>query len=150
MLALSGCSLERGDWPGLKAWVVAGKKPKKSPAQRKAERARQKAKRAASNVGIHKNLVKKHRKNGSVSSNDKNNVFISVGSVRNIHRPSLNKIYPGGLCEAALCSHKSGDARFLVCDCEGTLSHNLPEVTGEDDTKNWPRVLKLSKRAMEE
>ena len=134
---------------------MAGKRAKRTPALKKAERARQKAKRSAASVVIHSGMVKKHRKDGTVSRNDKNNAVISVGSIRNIHRPSLNKVYPGGLCEAglceaALCSHKTGDARFLVCDCEGTLSHDLPSVAGEKDTKNWACVLRLSKRAMEE
>ena len=148
MLCILGCL--HCPWPRLIAWVVTGKGPRRTPAQKKAERKRKKAKRAESNGGIHAGMVKKHRRNGTVSTNDRNNSFISVGSVRDIHRPSLNKVYPGGLCEAAMCSHKVWDARFLVCDCEGTLSHDLPETTGERDKKNWAKVLKLSEKAMRE
>lgn len=101
-------------------------------------------------VGLHASMVSRHRRSGRVSENPEKNDFISVGTVRNIHRPALEKVYPGGYCEAALCSTKTGEARFLVCDCKGKRSHDLPAATGPNDEKNWDRVLKLSERAMEE
>ena len=114
------------------------------------ERLKQKAKRKARNVGLHSHMVKKHKKDGVVSSNSKNNVFISAGPIRNVHRPSLNKVYPGDFCEAALISQKTGDDRLLLCDCEGKLRHDLPDETWENDVQNWSRVMKLSRRAMKE
>jgi hypothetical protein len=95
-------------------------------------------------------MVVRHKANGKVSSNEKNNIFISVGSVRNVLRSALNKTYPGDLCEAALCSIKTGDAHFLVCDCKGEKSHRLPEITGEADKAKWAKIMRLSKEAIRE
>jgi hypothetical protein len=132
----------------------SGAKKKKSAERRKVERQKQKDKRTKQSIGKLAHLVKRHRSNGAVSSNDKNNLFISVGSVRDVLRTALHKVYPGPegeeLCESSLCSIKEGDARFLVCDCKGAKSHALPRVSCEADTQNWRKVMKLSKRALGE
>lgn len=51
------------------------------------------------------------------------------------------------LCEASLCSIKSGGKRMLVCDCDGKRSHRLPEQSGPQDKANWAKVVSLSKKA---
>ena len=99
-------------------------------------------------AGMHAKIVSRHRANGSVSSNAKNNIFISVGQTRNVHRPTLADEYPGGLCEAALCSFKKGKLRFLVCDCKGEKSHSFASLTGPADTKRSARVTKKSKATL--
>ena len=92
-------------------------------------------------------LVSRHRANGVVSSNHRNNKFISVGDVRNVHRATLAAAYPGGLCESSLCSFRQGNLRFLVCDCNGNGKHEkFPEVTGPRDKEKWARIMKTSKR----
>ena len=99
---------------------------------------------------MHAYMVKHHKRSGAVSKNPKNNAFITVGSVENIHKPALNKIYPGGLCEASLCSFKPGNQRFMLCDCKGVKSHELPEKTGPADKANWAKIKQMSLQAMEE
>ena len=133
----------------LMMMVWAGRRAKrvKTPARKQVERQKKKAKRVARNVGLHSHMVKRHRANGTVSSNAKNNIFISAGDVRDVHRASLAKVFSGDLCESSLLSNKEGDARFLLCDCGGKLSHDFPEVSGPNDTEKWARVLKLSERA---
>ena len=85
--------------------------------------------RRRAKVGNMSFLTKRHRKNGTVSSKDSSNVFISVGSVRDVYRQALDKVYGPGLCQATLCSIKEGEDRLAVCDCEGELSHNQDQMT---------------------
>ena len=94
-----------------------------------AAKRRRRAKKLRSKVGTMSFLTKRHRKNGTVSSKDSSNVFISVGSVRDVYRQALDKVYGPGLCQATLCSIKEGEDRLAVCDCEGELSHNQDQMT---------------------
>jgi hypothetical protein len=105
-------------------------------------------------LGAHDGLVKRHRANGDVSSNDSNNCFITVGQ-NTAHIPALHKVY-GKKCEAGLCSARFGKMRMAVCDrCEKsghtTLDsgqHDLPAKSGPHDKKNWKRVQELTKHAL--
>ena len=82
-----------------------------------------------------------------MSSHEKNNTFISAGTIKNVHRESLNEVYPGGLCEGALCSFRQGPERFWLCVCDGKLSHSLPSVSGPNDKPKWGLVMKKSNAA---
>ena len=95
-------------------------------------------------------MVKHHKRSGAVSGNPKNNAFITAGSVENIHKPALNQIYPGGLCEVSLCSFRVGNQRFMLFDCKGDKSHDFPEKTGPADKANWAKIKKISLKAMRE
>ena len=115
-------------------------------------RARQKQNKEASKLdkedqcGRLVGIVSRHKADGTVSTNPRNNHFISVGEVRNVHRRTLAKAYPGGLCESSLCSFKTGVQRFIVCDCNGTGNHlKFPEVTGPRDKEKWAEIMKTSK-----
>ena len=99
-------------------------------------------------VGRDSYLTKRHKPDGIVSKRDTSNTFISVGSVRNIHRPALDAVYGPGLCHASFCSLRSGQARRAVYDCEGGCNCKLPEMSGPADKKNWHKVLTLSKKAL--
>ena len=92
-------------------------------------------------------LVRRHRGNGTVSSNRKKNVFIDVGSIKDVHIPALHQVYGTELCESSLRSFKTGKARLFVCDCHGTRSHDLPETSGPNDMPNWDEVMNLSRAA---
>ena len=94
-------------------------------------------------------MVRRHRKNGKVSSNNKNDTFITPGSVSNILRAALREAYPGHLCESSLLSHREGDQRFMLCDCKGKQSHDFPKTTGPRDRDRWATVVAKSKKAME-
>ena len=75
-------------------------------------------------------MVRKHKADGFISTNKKNNTFMSAGAIKNVHLDSLNEVYPGGLCEGALCSYREGAERFWLCICGGKRSHDLPARTG--------------------
>ena len=92
-------------------------------------------------------VVKMHRADNSVSSNPKNNNFISAGPIKIVHRDSLNEVYPGGMCEGAICSYRAGAERFWLCVCGGKRSHDLPDTSGPDDKANWSKVMKKSNEA---
>ena len=119
----------------------------KSAAAKKRQRVRQREKKALLSVGKDSDLVKLHRADGSVSSNEKNNTIISAGTIKNVHRESLNEVYPGGLCEAALCSFRQGSERLWLCVCDGKRSHSLPITSGPNDKHNWGLVMKKSNAA---
>ena len=73
---------------------------------------KQKENRAKDGIGKDSNMVKLHKADNSVSTNPKNNNFISAGFVKMVYREALSEEYPGGLCEGALCSYRDGAARF--------------------------------------
>ena len=110
--------------------------------------AQEAAKKVRHAIGVHSYMVKRHRKNGTVSSNHKNNIFITAGSVKNILRSALEEEYPGGLCESSLLSHREGDQRFMLCDCKGKSSHDFPSITGPRDRARWARVVTKSKKKL--
>jgi hypothetical protein len=92
-------------------------------------------------------MVKLHKADNSVSTNPKNNNFISAGSVKMVYREALSEEYPGGLCEGALCSYRDGAARFWLCICGDKQSHDLPSSTGPTDKPRWDRVMRKSNEA---
>ena len=106
-------------------------------------------------LGAHKGLVKRHRSNGTISSNDHNNCFITVGQ-NTAHIPALYTVY-GKKCEACLCSARFGKMRMAVCDRSGkeghtTLNtglHDLPAKSGPLDSQNWKRVEALTQKALQ-
>ena len=80
--------------------------------------------------------------------------FIHVGNDSALIS-ALHKVYGSHLCEAALCSDKSGKARLAACDKwdqaahAGVKSkaHKLPKVSGPSDVENWAVVQKATKSA---
>lgn len=94
-------------------------------------------------------MVRRHKRDGTVSQSVEKNKFISVGSIKNISIKALHEVYGEELCEASLCSLKQGPRRMLVCDCEGKKGHNLPAASGPKDRESWRKVERLSKAAME-
>ena len=105
-------------------------------------------------IGAHKNLVKRHRANGEISSNERNNCFITVGQ-NTAYFPALYTVY-GKKCEACLCSARFGRMRMAVCDRAGTPGHDtlntglhdLPTKSGPLDKHTWRRVEELTKAAL--
>ena len=59
-------------------------------------------------------MVRRHKRDGTVSQSVEKNKFISVGSIKNISIKALHEVYSEGLCEASLCSLKQGPRRMLV------------------------------------
>ena len=98
-------------------------------------------------IGKDAALVRKHRADGTVSSNKKNNHFISAGPIKNVYCDALDEVYPGGFCEGALCSYRKGMERFWLCICGGKRNHDLPACTGPNDKDNWRLVMQKSNEA---
>ena len=135
--------------------MVAG--DEESPASKKK---RQRPERQANKtkpediIGAHKNLVKRHRANGTVSTNERNNCFITVGQ-NTAYIPALHSVH-GKKCEACLCSARFGKMRVAVCDKAGTPGHStldtefhdLPAKSGPLDKQSWKRVEELTKAAL--
>ena len=126
----------------------ARKRKASSNAEKK--RVKQKLRRARMARGKDAGLVQRHKVDGKVSSNKKNNIFVDVGSIKDVHIPSLLHVYGAELCESSLCSFKTGPARMFVCDCHGTKNHDLSDRSGPNGTRNWSEVIKLSGEAQRE
>ena len=105
-------------------------------------------------IGAHIHLVKRHKADGTVSTNERNNCFITVGQ-NTAYIPALHKVY-GKKCEACLCSARFGKMRMAVCDGAGkpghstldTRLHDLPGKSGPLDKASWRKVEELTSAAL--